>query len=401
MAKSFNSIMKRPKKLYYITHIDNVKSIVEHGILCHQKADGGFINGWLRKRNGRKNIYDKDIIAIRKEKQFNNQSLWDYANVYFQARNPMLYRVTKEFGAENISVLEIDPNIIDISGAGVTDGNAAVLETQFFKDINEGLSALDQNLFDKGYWIGIDGGKRRIMAEVLIPDCIPKEYIKAIYTHDLETSASLKESLKKVLSNIAVIPQPWLFFLPKLEVKVSKKITLIQEDMFFSKLQTFTVSVNTMGVMGKGLASRAKYQFPDVYVKYQDLCRNKKLKMGQPFLYKREEDFEKILAEDTGKPITENGRKWFLLFPTKNHWRNPSPVEGIKQGLEWLLNNYKIQGIESIALPALGCGLGGLAWKDIGPLMCKYLNQMDIPSCIYLPLEQQIPEEQLKPDFLI
>ena len=124
--------------------------------------------------------------------------------------------------------------------------------------------------------------------------------------------------MSKLLGNRAVIPHPWMFFLPKVQEHISEKITLLKEDMFFSKnMQTFTISVNTVGIMGKGLASRTKYQFPDVYVLYQDLCRKKKLRMGVPYLYKRSEDFVRTLMEDVPSIVTENGHRWFLLFPTK------------------------------------------------------------------------------------
>ncbi len=142
--------------------------------------------------------------------------------------------------------------------------------------------------------------------------------------------------------------------------------------------------------MGKGLAFSFKCQFPEGYVLYQDLCRQKKLRMGVPYL-----------LEDVPSAVTENGHRWFLLFPTKNHWRENSPLAGIEKGLQWLVENYQSQGIKSLALPALGCGLGGLSWSVVGPLMCQYLKQMDIKSEIYLPLEKNIPEEQLQPDFLL
>lgn len=70
--------------------------------------------------------------------------------------------------------------------------------------------------------------------------------------------------------------------------------------MLFSQMQTLTVSVNTVGVMAKVLVSRAKHQFPDMYVVYQDICRSKAFQMGKPYLYKREasldEDFYKKLG---------------------------------------------------------------------------------------------------------
>lgn len=69
--------------------------------------------------------------------------------------------------------------------------------------------------------------------------------------------------------------------------------------------------------------------------------------------------------------------------------------------MQWLLKNYDKQGIKSIALPALGCGLGNLQWRDVGPMMCHYLNQMTIKSCIYLPMGNSLAPELLTPDYLL
>ena len=96
--------------------------------------------------------------------------------------------------------------------------------------------------------------------------------------------------------------------------------------MFFSRLQTLTISVNCVGVMGKGLASRSKYQFPDVYVLYQDLCKQKKLQMGKPYLHKREKSLDYELADDPLSLTNGNGETWFLLFPTKDNWRYKADI---------------------------------------------------------------------------
>jgi len=171
--------------------------------------------------------------------------------------------------------------------------------------------------------------------------------------------------------------------------------------MFLSRMQTLTVSVNIVGVMGKGLASRAKYQFPDVYVFYQDLCKSGKLKMGKPYLYKRESSLDFILVDEPEKLPNFNLQTWFLLFPTKRHWRQFADIRGIEEGLKWLLNNYKDEGIRSLAIPALGCGLGWLEWGYVGPILCKYLSKMEIPVKLYLPMEKRIPDEQLDKKFLL
>lgn len=388
--------MNRPKHFYYITHKDNLKSILKKGILSRNKITNKI---WVKLgfSKGIKSIHAEDIIKTRKNKTFKNRSLWDYANLYFEVRNPMLYRVIQEFKKDNIIVLQIKSDVIDQAEVGVTDGNAASSETKFFEDIEKGLSSLDSKQFQKEYWN--DSDKRKLMAELLVPNNIFPDKIIGIYVANEEIADQIRQEQKTGALN--VMPNPKLFFQPEYQNQISNNIVLKKGDMFFSQMQTFTISVNVVGVMGKGLASRAKYQFPDVYVLYQDICRQRQLKMGVPYLYKRENNFEKSLSEDTKSIVTENGHRWFLLFPTKNHWREKSPMEGIERGLRWLVENYKNLDISSIALPALGCGLGGLDWKNVGPLMCQYLSQTDLHSSIYLPLERPISSEQLKPEFLL
>ena len=78
-----------------------------------------------------------------------------------------------------------------------------------------------------------------------------------------------------------------------------------------------------------------------------------------------------------------------------------SRLEDIEGGLDWVQRNFQTLGIESLAMPALGCGLGGLDWKDVGPLMCKYLHGIGIPVAIYLPRERKIAREYLTASHLL
>ncbi|RPH60392.1 MAG: DUF4433 domain-containing protein, partial [Chloroflexi bacterium] len=127
----------------------------------------------------------------------------------------------------------------------------------------------------------------------------------------------------------------------------------------------------------------------------------KTLQMGNPYLYRREASLDEDLADEPFSLPNLNANKWFLLFPTKQHWKEGSDAKGIEAGLEWLVSRYKADGIQSLAVPALGCGLGGLDWKEMGPLMCKFLSKMDIQTAIYLPQEQNIPPEFLTRKFLL
>ena len=249
------------------------------------------------------------------------------------------------------------------------------------------------------WWNTLDGSKRKIMAECLVPDSVAPELINSIYVPDEETRGSV--SRKVGSRSISVIPEPKMFFQPNRRDKIGENISLIDGDMFFSTLQTLTISVNLQGIMGKGLASRAKYQFPDVYVAYQDACRSKRITAVKPYLYKREGSLDEELADFGANLDTRNAVKWFLLFATKRKWRENSRLEDIEGGLDWVRHNFQAQGIESLAMPALGCGLGGLNWKDVGPLMCKYLHSIGIDVAIYLPRERKIPREYLTESHLL
>ena len=369
--------------LYYITHVDNVPSIVGKGLLSHTEIE--------RRGVEFTPIYDESIVSRRKDKSTpEGKSLWDYANLYFQPRNPMMYRVIHEKKKESLAVVAIRRAVMKTSGVIITDGNAANAPTQF-SDLAGGMKVLSANwkTIQNDWWSKDDGSKRRIMAECLVPEQVRPEYIEAVYVPDPET----KQRLDRKLDNkkVSVIPEPHMFFQPHSRRRVGENISLIEGDMFFSNLQTLTISVNLQGVMGKGLASRAKYQFPDVYVKYQDACRARRLRVDRPFVYKRESSLEEELADLDAPLESPNAVKWFLLFATKRHWRQNSKLEDIEAGLSWVRENAVAAGIRSLALPALGCGLGNLGWPEVGPLMCRSLRGIGFDVAIYLPRERPIP----------
>ena len=76
-------------------------------------------------------------------------------------------------------------------------------------------------------------------------------------------------------------------------------------------------------------------------------------------------------------------------------------MEYIESGLDWVKSNLKDEGIQSLAMPALGCGLGGLDWADVGPMMCRYLHEMGILVEIYLPHEGEIDSQYLEESYLL
>jgi O-acetyl-ADP-ribose deacetylase (regulator of RNase III) len=142
---------------------------------------------------------------------------------------------------------------------------------------------------------------------------------------------------------------------------------LVQGDIFRSKATTLVNPVNCMGVMGAGLALAFKKRFPAMYVEYHDLCTRGQVRPGKPHLFR----------DISGTQI--------LNLPTKVDWRDQSKLELIEAGLQWFRENYEVKGIVSAAFPALGCGLGGLCWDDVLPLLEKYLCDLPIDIEVYVP----------------
>ena len=144
-----------------------------------------------------------------------------------------------------------------------------------------------------------------------------------------------------------------------------RPIHYLRGDIFDSTAQVIVNTVNCKGVMGKGLALAFKERYPDMFAVYQQDCKIGKLRIGRPTIYKK------------SKP-------WILNFPTKDHWRFPSKLEYIEKGLEFLVTHYQKVGITSIAFPKLGAQNGKLSWDEVGPIMAKYLSQLDIDVYIYI-----------------
>ncbi len=152
-------------------------------------------------------------------------------------------------------------------------------------------------------------------------------------------------------------------------------------DLFQSSAQTLVNTVNCVGVMGKGIAEEFKKKFPEMFLSYKKECEMGTIKTGELRLY----------SQMFGKSV--------LNFPTKKHWKSPSLLSDIEQGLDFFLAHYKEWGIESVAFPPLGCGNGGLSWEAVGPLMYKKLSTLDIPVEIYAPFGTA--PEKLKESFLM
>ncbi len=143
-------------------------------------------------------------------------------------------------------------------------------------------------------------------------------------------------------------------------------VRFVVGNLFDSKAQTLVNTVNCVGVMGKGVALEFKKRFPEMFADYVRRCKSKKVQLGRPYLFKRQD------------------LPWILNFPTKDHWRSASRLEDIVRGLIHLREHYREWGILSLAMPALGCGCGGLEWRVVAPVLSEHLETLDMPVDVYL-----------------
>ncbi len=147
-------------------------------------------------------------------------------------------------------------------------------------------------------------------------------------------------------------------------------ITFLQGDLLQSDAQALVNTVNTVGVMGKGIALQFKNQFPKNYKAYHEACKKGELNIGQ------------MLVVKDGDLMRE---KYIVNFPTKEHWKAPSKIEYIKKGLPALKEAIQQYHVKSIAIPPLGCGSGGLDWNVVKPMIVDHLSGLDAQIFVYEP----------------
>ena len=162
--------------------------------------------------------------------------------------------------------------------------------------------------------------------------------------------------------------------------KPTSNVALQQGDLLASRAQTLVNTVNTVGVMGKGIALHFKRAFPAMYQDYVERCERGEVRLGEPYLWR------------------QASGPWVLNFPTKRHWRKPSSLAAIVEGLGYLDTHYRQWGITSLAVPPLGCGNGGLEWPIVGPTLYEHLARLAVPVELYAPLDT--PHAQMTIDFL-
>ena len=153
---------------------------------------------------------------------------------------------------------------------------------------------------------------------------------------------------------------------------VPSMIKYVQGNLLEAETEALVNAVNTVGVMGKGIARIFKEAFPENCRQYEAACKRHEISVGYMFVVEQCE----LL-----------GPKWIVNFPTKQHWRQPSKLEWIVDGLVDLRKTIVQNRIRSIAVPALGCGNGGLDWCDARSAIDQALCELnDVNVLVFGPL---------------
>jgi O-acetyl-ADP-ribose deacetylase (regulator of RNase III) len=140
-----------------------------------------------------------------------------------------------------------------------------------------------------------------------------------------------------------------------------------------SDAEALVNTVNTVGVMGKGIALQFKEAYPENYYLYKKAVENDEVALGKMFI------------TQPGKLVAP---KYIINFPTKGHWRYPSNLKWIREGLHDLKKELVDRDIQSVAIPALGCGQGGLEWQHVKSEIEKALSSLNIKIIVFKPGEK-------------
>ncbi len=159
-------------------------------------------------------------------------------------------------------------------------------------------------------------------------------------------------------------------------------IEITHGDILTANTEALVNTVNCVGVMGRGIALQFRKAFPENFKVYQAACEREEVRPG------------KMLVFETG---LLTGPRSIINFPTKRHWRGKSQMQDIEAGLPALIDEIKKRGIRSVAVPPLGCGLGGLDWSKVRPKIVHAFEKLpDVQVLLFEPSGAPKAEEMVK-----
>ena len=150
-------------------------------------------------------------------------------------------------------------------------------------------------------------------------------------------------------------------------------VELTTGDLLRADVEALVNTVNCVGIMGRGIAAQFKRAFPENFRVYEAACKRKEVVPG------------KMLVVATGQLTNP---RFIINLPTKRPWRDKSRLEDIDAGLRALVMELRERQIRSIAIPPLGCGLGGLHWQDVRPRIERaFAGMVEVRTFVFEPIE--------------
>ncbi len=201
----------------------------------------------------------------------------------------------------------------------------------------------------------------KYQAEALVHKHVPLTALKGVVCYNDSVRTDMQAAADAVGAAVKIIAQPnWYLSM----------ITFTEGNLLEADAEALVNTINTVGVMGKGVALMFKEAFPENFKAYETACKEKQVQLGKMFVTER---------------VDLLGPKWIINFPTKGHWRYPSQIKWIQEGLNDLVRFDSGKKIRSIAIPPLGSGNGGLAWSEVKPLIEALGSLKDVAVIVYEP----------------
>lgn len=173
-------------------------------------------------------------------------------------------------------------------------------------------------------------------------------------------------------------------------------------NLLASDAHALVNTVNTVGIMGKGIALEFKRNYPENFKAYKRACAKEQVRPGEMFVFDNSLEMpvargqvqtasggqRTLWASDNPNEPHTLPRRWIINFPTKRHWRSCSRMSDIIAGLidlrKWINELHTESHLTSIALPRLGCANGGLSWSDVRPHIEERLSDLSRDIAVYL-----------------
>ena len=289
---------------------------------------------------------------------------------YTQGQTPLIYLVSTA-------------QTVQQSGAGFvfSDGHGIATFTNWFDDLGD-LDEVDWDAVYARIWrdtVDDMDRQRRKQAEFLVHQQCDWTLIHeiAVISDNIKTKIEgILAGYPPALRRPVIVRRDWYLLKEKRSMIGRAKGNLIVADV-----EALVSTVNCEGFMGKGLALQFKKAFPENFDAYQRASRAGEVQPGKMFVF------------PTRSIVNP---KYIINFPTKRRWREKSKLADIESGLKALVEVIRDLGIKSVAVPPLGCGLGGLKWRDVGPRIENAFRQLpDVEVLLFEP--SRSPEAKAMP----